>query len=48
MKKIDKFFKILAYKVEKYDEKYKTNPFYIPRPITLVWVEDIDKKVNKS
>ena len=38
--KISKFFKILNYKINKY-EKIVSNPFLQTRiPITLVWVED--------
>lgn len=37
--KISSFFKILNKKIEKYN-KMATNPFTIPQPITLVWVDD--------
>jgi len=37
--KVAKFFKILNKKIEKYD-KMATNPFFIPQPIILIWVED--------
>ena len=45
--KINKFFKVLNYKINQYDKKYKTNPFSIPREITLVWVEDVKKRDEK-
>ena len=45
--KLAQFFKILAYKINKYDNKYKTNPFTCSQPITLVWVEDIKKQQKK-
>ena len=45
--KLAQFFKILSYKINKYDNKYKTNPFTRPQSITLVWVED-NKKQNKK
>lgn len=45
--KLAQFFKILSYKINKYDIKYKTNPFTKSFPITLVWVED-DKKYKKK
>ena len=41
--KIAKFFKILKYKIDKYDHRYKTNPFYNPQTITLIWIEDVKK-----
>lgn len=44
--KIASFFKILKYKIDKYDNKYKTNPFCTAQEITLVWVEDV--KVSKE
>lgn len=37
--KISSFFKILNKKIEKYN-KMATNPFTIPQPITLVWVDN--------
>lgn len=37
--KVNTFFKILNKKIEKY-EKMTANPFSIPQPIVLVWVED--------
>jgi hypothetical protein len=37
--KISSFFKILNKKIEKYN-KMATNPFTIPQPITLVWIDD--------
>ena len=37
--KISTFFKILNKKIEQY-EKLTTNPFEIPQPIVLIWVED--------
>ncbi len=45
--KIAQFFKILSYKINKYDTKYKTNPFTKTYPITLVWIEDIKKEEKK-
>ena len=45
--KLAKFFKILSYKVKKYDEKYKTNGFNKIEPITLVWVENNLEKKKK-
>ena len=39
---ISNFFKILNKKIEKYD-KIATNPFTIPQPIILVWVEEVDE-----
>ena len=41
--KVSTFFKILNKKIEKY-EKMTTNPFTIPRPIVLIWIEDKDEK----
>jgi len=41
--KIADFFKILKYKINKYDCRYKTNPFQYPQEITLVWIEDAKK-----
>lgn len=41
--KIAQFFKILKYKINKYDYRYKTNPFYKPQAITLIWVENVKK-----
>lgn len=43
--KISSFFKILNKKIEQYD-KIASNPFTIPQPIVLVWVED--EKVDKD
>ena len=43
--KISSFFKILNKKIEKYD-KMATNPFTIPQPIVLVWVEEDNEKVD--
>ena len=40
--KISSFFKILNKKIEKYN-KMATNPFTIPHPIILVWVEEENK-----
>ena len=37
--KVSTFFKILNKKIEKYD-KIANNPFTIPQPIVLIWVED--------
>ena len=37
--KVSTFFKILNKKIEKYD-KMATNPFTMPQPIVLVWVEE--------
>lgn len=33
------FFKILNKKIEKY-EKIISNPFSVPQPVILIWVED--------
>ena len=43
--KVAKFFKILNKKIEKYD-KMASNPFTMPQPIILIWVEDGDSKEN--
>ena len=40
--KISTFFKILNRKIEKYDKK-ATNPFTVPQPIVLIWVEDANE-----
>ena len=45
--KIAKFFKTLKFKIDKYDSKYKTNPFLIPQEITLVWIEDVKDSKEK-
>lgn len=45
--KIAKFFKILKHKIEKYDCRYKSNPFLVPQEITLVWVEDVKDSKEK-
>ena len=37
--KVVKFFKILNKKIEKYD-KMASNPFTMPQPIILIWVEE--------
>ena len=39
--KISTFFKILNRKIEKY-EKMSNNPFSVPQPIILIWVEDVE------
>ena len=44
--KVYQFFKILNRKINKYD-KLTSNPFTIPQPITLIWVEDNEKE-NKD
>lgn len=44
---ISKFFKILNRKIEKYD-KLTSNPFTIPQPITLIWVEDVEKEESQE
>lgn len=44
--KASTFFKILNKKIEKYD-KMAINPFTIPQPIVLIWVEE-DSNDNKS
>lgn len=44
--KMYQFFKILNRKINKYD-KLTSNPFTIPQPITLIWVEDNEKE-NKD
>lgn len=43
--KISSFFKILNRKIEKYDNM-TSNPFEIPQPIVLIWVEDIQNGEN--
>ena len=45
--KVSTFFKILNKKIEKYD-KMATNPFTIPQPIVLIWVEDSNNNLNKE
>ena len=45
--KVSTFFKILNKKIEKYD-KMATNPFTIPQPIVLIWVEDSNNNFNKE
>ena len=40
--KISTFFNILNKKIEKYD-KMASNPFTIPQPVVLIWVEDENK-----
>ena len=50
--KVSTFFKILNKKIEKYD-KISSNPFSMPQPIVLIWVDDnnneiIDKENNKT
>lgn len=44
---ISNFFKILNRKIEKYD-KLTSNPFTIPQPITLIWVETEEKGNQKD
>ena len=45
---INKFFKILNKKIEKYD-KAAANPFKQTHiPITLVWVEDFKNDIRKN
>ncbi len=44
--KASTFFKILNKKIEKYD-KMATNPFTVPQPIVLIWVEE-EKNDNNS
>ena len=36
---IPTFFRFLNKKIEKYN-KIATNPFTVPQPIVLIWVED--------
>ena len=43
--KISTFFKILNKKIEQYD-KVTSNPFEMPQPIILIWVEDFVEKQN--
>jgi len=38
--KFVKFLKLINKKVEKYDKLTQTNPFAIPRHMTIVWVEE--------
>ena len=38
--KFVKFLKLLNTKIKKYDKLAQTNPFTLPRHITVVWVED--------
>ena len=50
--KVSTFFKILNKKIEKYD-KISSNPFSMPQPIVLIWVEDnsnesFNKENNKT
>lgn len=40
---IPTFFKFLNRKIQKYD-KMTSNPFQIPQPIILIWVEDYYEK----
>ena len=39
--KVSSFFKILNKKIEQYD-KMTTNPFSMPQPIVLIWIEDVE------
>lgn len=41
------FFKFLNKKIEQYD-KIASNPFTIPRQITLIWIEDCEISSKKS
>lgn len=41
------FFKILNRKIEKYD-KLMQNPFTIPQPITLIWVDNSEDQDNNK
>ena len=43
--KFVKFLKILNKKINKYDKLVQTNPFALPRNITVVWVEDTQTKI---
>ena len=45
--KISSFFKILNKKIEKYEKMVSSNPFNIPQPIVLIWVEE-DKIFNSE
>ncbi len=45
--KFVKFLKLINKKIEKYDKLAQTNPFMIPRNITVVWVENTDKSVPR-
>ena len=38
--KFVKFLKLLNKKIKKYEKLAQTNPFTLPRHITVVWVED--------
>lgn len=37
--KVSTFFKILNRKIERYDKMVSNNPFEIPQPIVLIWVD---------
>lgn len=43
--KISSFFKILNRKINKYD-KFAQNPFTIPQPVVIVWVEELPLDVR--
>ena len=43
---ISNFFKILNYKIEKYNQMAQ-NPFTSNHPIILIWVEDESKKSER-
>ena len=45
--KVYNFFKILNKKIEKYD-KMATNPFTIPQPVVLIWIEDEKSSIKKD
>ena len=44
---ISNFFKILNYKIEKYNQMAQ-NPFTSNHPIILIWVEDESKKFENN
>ena len=41
------FFKILNKKIEKYN-KMAVNPFTVPQPIVLIWIEDEIKEKKEE
>ena len=45
--KVCNFFKILNKKIEKYDNMAK-NPFIMPQPIVLIWVENEQINTTKE
>ena len=47
MKKVTTFFKILNKKIEQYN-KTVANPFEMPQPIILIWIEDSKSEKNQE